>query len=164
MKNWIETSPISSVTSHPNERREFYAGVGWYAFWIPTIVIAAGIAYLGLRDNQWKRNFLPGGVFASMALIFLLNFLSRAPRCPWYLGPSLVVDNSGLKTRKWSISWGEIEKISTFKIGKGFAIGIVKKGQKSWEMPYMVDGPLGAKMNDVVGYLQARHACCVKNQ
>jgi hypothetical protein len=141
-----------------DERREFQAGMGWYLIWIPMIAVVAGIAFLGLRDNQWKKNFLPGGLFLFIAIIFFFYFLSRVRLWPWYLGPTLIVDNSGLKTQKWTIPWNEIETINTVKVGKAYQIGIVKKGQRPWEMPYLIDGPLGVKIVDVVRYLQVRKA------
>jgi len=162
MKNDINVTN-SEDSNKSDERREFHAGVGWYSIWIPFIALLAGVAFLGLRDDQWKKNFLPGGLVALMDCMFFYNFISRVPLWPWYRGPTLIVDHSGLKTEKWFIPWGEIEKIGAFRVGKATQIGIVKSGQRSWELPYLVEGPLGAPMNDVVRYLQARMSRSMQN-
>ena len=155
MENEISATKSENANRF-EERREFHAGVSWYAIWIPFLALFVGVAFLGLRDGQWKKNFLPGGLVALMDCIFFYNFISRVPLWPWYRGPTLIVDQSGLKTEKWFIPWGEIEKIGIFRVGKATQIGIIKNGQRSWELPYLVEGPLGEPMIDVVHYLQVR--------
>ncbi|WP_332877166.1 hypothetical protein [Massilia sp. S19_KUP03_FR1] len=155
MEHGIGKSLKRHTLSNPNERREFKAGVGFYAVMIPFISIMAWFVFFVFRDGGGKGHIVFGGIIAYLNCIMTYDLLSRIPLWPWYRGPTLVVDNYGLKTEKWFISWSEIEKIDTFNGGRGIVcIGIVKKGQRSWEIPYLIEGPLGAKIRDVLRYLQ----------
>lgn len=144
------------ILSDKNERREFKAGLGFYVFMIPVIAMLSGIIILNLCDRGEKKNVMALVMFGFADWVIIYSFLSRVPIWPWYKGPTLIVDDAGLKTEKWFMQWDEIEAINTFRVGKGICIGIVKKGQRPWELPSLIEGPLGASMSEVVEYLQAR--------
>lgn len=153
----IDTSHTPLTQPDPNECREFKAGVGFYAIMILFTALFAWTAFVILCDRGSKGQILFGAVVAHIAFVFFYELLSRTPLQPWYKGPTLVVDNYGLKTAQWFIPWSEIETIDIFSVGRAIRIGIVKKDQRAWEQPYLIEGPL-ARMKDVVRYLQVRRS------
>ena len=153
----IDTSHTPLTQPDQNEYREFKAGVGFYAITIPVAALLAWTAFVILFNHESKGQILLGAIIAYIDFLLFYELLSWTPLWPWYKGPTLVVDNYGLKTAKWFIPWPEIETINLFSVGRTIRIGIVKKGKRSWEQPYLIEGPV-ARMKDVVRYLQVRQS------
>lgn len=153
----IDTPHTELAQPEPNECREFKAGVGFYAIMTPFTALFAWAAFVILCNHESKGQILFGAIVAYIDFLFFYELLSWTPFWPWYKGPTLVVDSFGLKTAKWFIPWPEIETINLFSAGRVIRIGVVKKGQRSWEQPYLIEGPL-ARMKDVVRYLQVRQS------
>ncbi|MBV8633927.1 MAG: hypothetical protein JO002_05505, partial [Burkholderiaceae bacterium] len=110
------------------------------------------LTYLALPNEGWFFS----AFYALWNFLMIIALIRQAPWSPFYQGPTLVVDSVGIQAGKWSATWEEIEKFDIAGVARHRCIAVYKKGLESEKQPHTVNGPLGASLQTVLEYLNAR--------
>lgn len=137
-----------------SEHREFSLSAGDHIAGTIGALIFLSIGAFLLFASLWLLAF----VFLALGFGLVYQVLADSPLSPFYKGIKLVVDTRGIKTREWSLSWSEIQKMWISKGRSGSSIRILKVDQRFWEdEPYSISNISGISISALLEYLQERH-------